>query len=447
MHKKHMHRNGNGKTFAGGLLATAMLTVAGCGGGGTPSDEAATAPARPGDASGEIKVLTHRTDLVQNGTMKAYAAEFNKTHPKVKVTFEAITDYEGEVKIRMNTDDYGDVLMIPNAVAQNDYPSFFAPLGSTSELSKKYRFTDKSTVGGKVYGTASVGNANGFIYNKAVWKRAGVTDWPTTPGQFIEDLKKIKSRTDAVPFYTNFKDAWPLTQWTSVLGSVGCDAKANDKLVDSSDPWAKGGDLNTADTLLYDIVHDKLAEKDPTTTNWENSKGLIAKGEIATMQLGSWAITQMRDAARKAGRNPDDIGYMPYPVQSDGVFCSMLNPDYLQAVSVHSSHKQAARAWIDWFTDASGFTQKEGSIPTLKGGALPSTLKPYGDAGVKLVELSQAKSAQVNTIDNAAEIGLNKPDYRQKLVDLARGVERGSLDDYFSDLAERWHEAARTAGS
>lgn len=92
--------------------------------------------------------------------------------------------------------------MIPNAIAQNDCPSFFAPLGSTSELRKKYRFTDKSTVGGKVYGTASVGNANGFIYNKAVWKRAGVTDWPTTPGQFIEDLKTIKSRTDAVPFYT-----------------------------------------------------------------------------------------------------------------------------------------------------------------------------------------------------------------------------------------------------
>lgn len=29
------------------------------------------------------------------------------------------------------------------------------------------------------------------------------------------------------------------------------------------------------------------------------------------MQLGSWAITQMRDAARKAGKNPDDIDYMP----------------------------------------------------------------------------------------------------------------------------------------
>ena len=63
--------------------------------------------------SGTITVLTHRTDLVQDGTMKKYAAEFNKTYPKVKVEFEALTDYEGEVKIRMNTENYGDVLHDP----------------------------------------------------------------------------------------------------------------------------------------------------------------------------------------------------------------------------------------------------------------------------------------------------------------------------------------------
>lgn len=266
--------------------------------------EAANAPADPGKVSGEIKVLTHRTDLVQNGTMDTYTAEFNKVYPKVKVTFEAITDYEGEVKIRMNTDQYGDVLMIPNAIAKDDYPKFFASLGGEKQLAGKYRFIDKSAVGGKVYGVATVGNANGFVYNKAVWKKAGITDWPTTPARFLDDLEAIKARTGAVPYYTNFKDAWPLTSpWTGILGSVSCDPQASNKLV-SADPWAKGSDLTVADTLLYDIVHGKLAEKDPSTTNWEASKGMIAKGDIATMLLGSWAITQMQDAAEKAGDQP-----------------------------------------------------------------------------------------------------------------------------------------------
>jgi raffinose/stachyose/melibiose transport system substrate-binding protein len=55
--------------------------------------------------SGDITVLTVRTDLVQDGTMKKYAAEFNKIYPKVKVEFQALTNYEAEIKIRMNTED------------------------------------------------------------------------------------------------------------------------------------------------------------------------------------------------------------------------------------------------------------------------------------------------------------------------------------------------------
>jgi ABC-type glycerol-3-phosphate transport system substrate-binding protein len=379
--------------------------------------------------------------------MDAYAAEFKKTYPKVKVKFEGLTDYEGEVKIRMNTDDYGDVLMIPAAVSKNDYPKFFAPLGPAEELTAKYRFSDKTDVGGKVYGIAQFGTANGFVYNKSVWKKAGVTKWPTTPEEFLAGLRAIKSRTGAVPYYTNFKDGWPLVQWGGNLGSVTCDSDAGNKLAGPVSPWRQGAELNVSDTLLHDIVKDGLSEKDPNTTNWEASKGMVAKGEIGAMMLGSWSITQMRDAAEKAGAKPDDIGFMPFPVQKDGKFCATVVSDYQQAVNVHSEHKGAARAWIDWFTEKSGYSAKEGAVPTVKSAAMPDTLKDYVDNDVTLVERSETRTGQVNAIDNAAEIGLNTPDYRQKLVDIARGAQSGSLQDFFADLDKRWDEAAKTAGS
>ncbi|MER6349367.1 ABC transporter substrate-binding protein [Streptomyces sp. NPDC001595] len=438
---------GKKKALTGALLAAAILTVAGCSGQGAVSGETAKAPADPADVSGTIKVLTHRTDLVQNGTMDKYAAEFNKTYPEVKVKFEALTDYEGEVKIRMNTENYGDVLMIPGAVAKNDYPKFFAPLGSAGELGDKYRFSDKTEVDGKIYGIATFGTANGFLYNKAVWKKAGVTEWPTTPEEFVDGLEAIKSKTDAVPYYTNFKDGWPLTAWSNSIGSVTCDAKANDKLAGPVSPWKQGSELHTIDSLLFDIVKGGLSEKDPNTTNWEASKDMIAQGEIATMQLGSWAITQMRAAAEKAGTNPDDIGFMPFPAQKDGTYCSILASDYQQAVNVHSDHKTAARAWIDWFTEKSGFSAKEGAVPAVKSASMPDTLKDFVDNDVTFLERSEAETGAVNAIDNAAEIGLNKPDYRQLLVDTARGARKGGLDDFFADLDKRWNEAAAAAGS
>lgn len=428
-------------------VATGALLLSACTGtGGSSKGAEAKAADDPSKVSGTITVLTHRTDLVQDGTMKKYAAEFNRTYPKVTVEFDAVTDYEGEVKIRMNTENYGDVLMIPAVIEKKDYPRFFASLGTQAVRSKKYRFTDYTTVDGKVYGQSPLGAVPGFIYNKRVWQEAGITDWPTTPAGFLDDLKAIKSRTDAIPYYTNFKDMWPLTQWTQVNGSVSCDEQATTKLAEG-DPWAKGADVRTADTLLYDIVHEGLIEKDPTTTNWEASKPRIAKGEIATMWLGSWAVIQMQGAAKQAGADPDDIGFMPFPAQKNGTFCAVAQPDYNQAVNIHSEHKEAARAWIDWFTDKSGYAADNLALSPLKTAPLPDVLKPYEEAGVRILDLDDTKGAEVKSIDNQSEIGLYKPDYRQDLVDLARGATKGSLDDFLDDLGRKWTETQKSLGS
>ena len=165
------------------------------------------------------------------------------------------------------------------------------------------------------------------------------------------------------------------------------------------------------------------------------------------MWLGSWAVSQMQAAATAGGASADDIGFMPWPAQTAGKFCSVVGPDYLQGVSIHSAHKDAARAWLDWFTDKSTYAQDQGDVPTLKSASMPGSLKPYQDAGVQLIELSQTKAATVNNIDKAAQIGLTSPDYRQHIVDLARGAASGTLDADFASLNKAWSDAVTTAGS
>ncbi|MPY48610.1 ABC transporter substrate-binding protein [Streptomyces acidicola] len=434
------------RSLIGTLLAAALMAAGCTGSGGTSKGADAKAPDDPSKVSGTIKVLTHRTDIVQDGTMEKYADEFNKTYPKVKVEFEAITGYEAEVKIRMNTENYGDVLMIPAVIKKNDYPKFFASLGTEAERGEKYRFTDFTAVDGKVYGQTTNGVMPGFVYNKKVWREAGVTDWPTTPAEFLTALKAIKSKTDAVPYYTNFKDMWPLTSWTYVNGSVHCDTQATTKLTEG-DPWAERADLRVGDRLLYDIVNQGLIEKDPATTNWEASKPRLAKGEIGTMWLGTWAIIQFRQASEKAGADPDDIGFMPFPAQVDGGFCATAAPDYNQAVNVHSQHKEAARAWIDWFTEKSTYVADNLAMSPLKDAPLPDVLKAYEDAGVKVIEVDDSEGALVKEIDNTSEVGIYAPDYRQDLVDLARGAKDGDVDDFLADLGKRWTEAEESLGS
>lgn len=444
-HRRNL-RNRRTLAHTGTLLAAALLAAGCTGSGGSSKGADAKAADDPSQVSGTITVLTHRTDLVQDGTMKKYADAFSKTYPKVKVKFDAITDYEEEVKIRMNTENYGDVLMIPSVIKKNDYPRFFASLGTQEELGRKYRFTGFTTVDGKVYGQSPMGATPGFLYNKRIWAEAGVTEWPTTPEEFLTALKAIKSKTDAVPYYTNFAAQWPLTQWTYVNGSVSCDTGATAALAEGN-PWAEDGELRVGDRLLYDIVNQGLIEKDPTTTNWEGSKPRLAKGEIATAWLGSWAIIQFRQAAEKAGADPDDIGFMPFPARVDDKACATANPDYNQAVNIHSEHKEAARAWIDWFTEKSGYAEDNLSIATLRDAPLPEVLKPYEEQGVELIELDDAKGGAVKDIDSASEVGIYAPEYRQDLVDLARGAKDGDVDDFLDDLGKRWTEAQKTVGS
>lgn len=420
-------------------LAASAVVLAGCSGGdqgGGGEDEIA----------GEITVITNRTDIVDT-VFQDYKAEFEEAYPDVTVNFEAITDYEGEIAVRMNTDDYGDVLLIPNSVNPDQLPNFFEPLGSVDEMSEKYRFVSEEAFDGQVYGIAITGNTQGLVYNKRIWEEAGVTELPTSPEEFLDAMQAIQDNTDAIPYYTNYADGWPLSQWDGNRGAMGDPEYANTHVAHSDTPWAEDEWHGISDGLLFDIVAGGFSEPDPLTTNWEESKTLIGSGEVATMLLGSWAITQMQDGAETAGFPAEEIGYMPFPYQVDGVFHAQVGGDYKNAINVNSDHKAAARAWIEWFAEDSGYSFDEGGLSPLVDGPSPTTLGDFDEAGVEYIEITPAPAGSESLeadIVSQSEIDLYGAVYRQQMIDIARGAVDGDKESYFAGLNERW-AAARTA--
>lgn len=430
------------------VAAAAIASLIGLTAACSSSGEAESDSTDPGSISGDITVLTWRTDLVEDGTFDGYKAAFEKAYPDVTVEFEGITDYEGEVRTRMNTKEYGDVLGIPNTVTPAQLPDFFEPLGKVDELEKTYRFLRDKTYDGVSYGIPVVGNTQGIVYNKTVWEAAGITEVPTTSEEFLADLALVKA-TGAIPLYTNYKDGWPLTQWESHRGSISADPEYQNKMTVSDAPWADGSDHFVIDSLLWDAVNQGYTEADPTSTNWEESKALLATGEISAMALGSWAISQMQQAATDAGKDPAEIGYMPFPHQTDGQFYATVGGDYNQAINVNSEHKAAARAWIDWFNAESGFAEAQGGLSPLKDGPTPSTLVDFETLGVEYVAQNPGvpgEESLLNDIDNEAEIGLFAPEYRQRLVDSARGATDETKEQIFADLNARWAAARASIG-
>ncbi|MBN2619104.1 MAG: extracellular solute-binding protein [Spirochaetales bacterium] len=400
----------------------------------------------------EITVITHRTDLVDN-LFQEYVKEFNKKYPDIKVNFEAITDYEGEIKIRMNTEQYGDVLSIPKEnFPVSDYPDFFIPLGSKTEMEAKYEFISDTEYNGNIYGISTVGNAQGVLYNKEVFKKAGITKMPSTPDEFLNALATIKEKTDAIPFYTNYAAGWTLGgQWEAQAPNLAGDPKWSNYTVPHEDtPWAEGKPYYVMAKLLWDMVSMDLIEDDPTTTDWEACKGMIAKGEIATMLLGSWSIIQMQQAAETLGIDPGVIGYMPFPyTNKDGNMYANVGSDYQLGINIHSKAKNSARLWVDWFTNESGFAQHESGIPALKGSKYPSALIAFQDLGVKFFQNEPSPADEVgllDEIDAEAEVGRWSENYRMRIVEAAIGNRNETFQDIMTDLNTKWTKARKTLG-
>ena len=426
------------RILAASTAAAVVLVLGACSGGSTGGGDG------DGDGpSGTITVLTNRTDIVDT-VLQDYVTEFQKSYPDVDVEFEAVTDYEGDVSIRLNSGDYGDVLLIPNTVDADQLSTFFEPLGTVDELGSTYRFIHDKAYEGQVYGLATFGTAMGYVLNKPVWEKAGITEPPATPEEFLDALEAIKdSSPDTVPYYTNYADGWPLTQWQSNQGSIDGPEAVNLR-TEQDAPWTEGEEQYAIDSLLYDVVEAGLSEPDPTTTNWEESKNLVGTGQVGSMVLGSWAVTQMQDAAEAAGNPREDIGFWPMPWQTDGAFHSTVGADYKLAISKHSENKEAAEAWLYWFLDESGFAASQGGLAPQVGGESPEILADFETFGVEEVEIAPAPEGEENLladIYNAAEIDLNGDQFRRQYIDVARGAADGDKASFFADLNDRWATA------
>jgi ABC-type glycerol-3-phosphate transport system substrate-binding protein len=406
--------------------------------------------AKAADLSGTITVLSNRTDLDKDGTLAKYGDAFTKKYPGVTVKWETMTDYAGEVQTRMNTTEYGDVLLIPPSVTPDKLANFFTPLGTVDELGKKYQFINEGAYDGTVYGVATLGGANGVLYNKEVFKAAGITAAPKTPAEFLDALKAIKEKTKAIPLYTNYKAGWALTQWNPGIQAFAGDADyMNIKLPHEDAPFAKGQPIYEAYKLLYDAVKAGYTEKDPTTTDWEKSKTMIGNGEIGVMVLGSWAISQMQAAAVSVGKDKSVIGYIPFPTSVEGKQYANAAGDYKIAINKNSPNQEAAKAFVDWFLDESNFAFDQGGIPPLLSAKLPPQYDDFAAAGVVFLQDNPAKAGEegyTNNIDKEAEIGFNNGSgvWQATIVDAARGQTSQSFDELMDAANGKWAAARKS---
>lgn len=402
------------------------------------------------DLTASIKVLTHRTDIVDT-IFQDYIKKFNESYPNITIEYEAVTDYAEDIKLRLTTDDWGDICGIPTNLQKNELEDEFISYGDKKTLDENYVLLNNFAYNGNVYGIPSTGNAQGIVYNKKVFEEAGVTELPKTPTEFIEALQKIKDNTDAIPLYTNFAAGWTMGAWDAYIGgcATGDPDFMNYGMVHGENPFADNGDETgpfAVYNILYQAVSQELVEDDPTTTDWEGCKGMINNGEIGCMVLGSWAFVQMV----QAGDHGDDIGYMPFPMTVNGVQYALAGGDYNYGINVNSSdeNKAAAMVFVKWMTEESGWCYSEGGYTVAKDGENPPMYEAFASATLLSDEPALAgEETLLNDMNAESELSFNAGG-NAKVQRIVEAAATGSetFDDIMADWTTAWNDAQTELG-
>lgn len=350
--------------------------------------------------SGKVTFLTNRTDMIGK-EYDDYVKRFNEKYPDIQIEFEASqTDYNQQIKVRMASGELPDLMFIPD-IPNSDLPKYFAPLDDL-DLSAGVTFKDFKSFDGKLYGITTGNSTSGIVYNKQAFADAGITEIPKTWDEFLEACEKLK-QNGVIPLSSNFKDKWPLDSWVFDMPRVIENNKdfPNARL-NMDEPFTMDNGYGKAMSLLRTLAEKGYLEKDINSTNWEQSKKDIANGKMGMYFLGNWVINQVIGV----GAESDDIGFFPLPFDNSGEIRAAFNPDFFYAVSKDSKNLEAAKAFLTWMLEDSGYEDFAGFISPLEGRESKLTqLAEFQATGVELQE-GTPDDPKVIEISNKAQIDL-----------------------------------------
>lgn len=409
-----------------------FLAMTGCKSGEAveESQTSSTGNAAADPALSTLTVLTNRVDLIENGVLAKYAAQFESKHAGIKVEFEGLTNYASDIMVRLSTRNMGDALLVPNNLTNQDLVNYFEPLPNS--MFNHIRFADFKSFRGTRYGIVTGASTEGIVYSKPAFRRAGITNLPTTLTSFYEDCENLL-KAGIVPIDLNYGAQWPMSVWgENLVGYMTGDSGYLNRMTTVDNPWKSDNSWGHAMNIVRTLIQKGYVEPNLFENNWEESKREFAKGKVGMLFIGNWVINQIIEAGGKS----EDIGFIPFPYDDEpNKRYAQLSPDWFLGVSKFSEHKELAKQWVDFFVHESGYVNESGFLPVdeTKISSMPQ-IQQFESYHPDFVE-RQSPSDDFLNIAAKAEIAFWSGDYVQEW-----SVAK-SLESEFKTYNDRWQTA------
>ncbi|MEU0968728.1 extracellular solute-binding protein [Streptomyces sp. NPDC005917] len=368
-------------TAAAGLGMTAL---SGCGGGSDGGSSGTTT----------IEWWNISTTNPTKGVWAALAKKFEAQNPKVKVKIVQLENdaYKSKMTALTASGKLPDIFhtwgggVLRQQVDAGLVEDLTDPTKSWAEgllpVAKEPYLLDNKT-----YGIPFDIGMIGFWYNKALFKRAGISTPPATWSAFLDAVKKLKA-AGVTPLALAGKESWTGMYYWAYLAmrTAGIDAlkKADD------DKDFTGAGLVQAGQHLKDLVALEPFQKGFLGAAYSSPTGqaaTVGNGKAAMELMGQWAPVVEADAGKGVGAN---LGFFPFPAVDGG---KGTVTEVFGGGGGHALRADAPQAAVDFLkffasetTDVE-LVKKTGVLPVV-----PAAESALTDANLGLVQ-TQLKAA------------------------------------------------------
>ncbi|MFC5468151.1 ABC transporter substrate-binding protein [Cohnella suwonensis] len=319
----------------------APLLLAGC---GEQSQEGATASASSASAVKTIHIYQSKIEIDE--ALKKTAAAYTALHPDVQFQIDSISDnYSTGLKTKQASGELPDVFTI---IGNQDLKLWQSELEDISDQPWTKDMIDIAKKGitgddGKVYGMPVSVEGYGYIYNKQLFQKSGITDVPLTLTALKTDVDQLKS-AGIQPLIGAYMDWYQAGNFLVTMGIARQpDPEAFIKgLYDGSSTFV-GNDVfkQVAEFIKYDYSQGKNG----LSTNFNAQTTAMVNGDAAMTLGGNW-LQPTFDSANKG----PDMGLMPLPVndkadENDKLYVGVTG---YWAISKNSKVKQEVKDFMNW---------------------------------------------------------------------------------------------------
>lgn len=328
----------NMRTKRGILLACSLLLAALTAGCGRSSDNA--------DGVKTVHIYQFKVEISE--ALASLKTEFEKEHPDIKLEVQSVgggTDYGASLRAKFSSGDEPDIFTIGGNNERDMWLEYLEDLsGEAWAKDVKPLAAEQMTIDGKLYGMPMNLEGYGFIYNKDLFKKAGITEKPLTLTALREASEKLKA-AGTTPFANGYQE------WF-VLGNHN----VNVPFAQQPDPEAFiAGLTDGSKTFAGDPIFSKWIDlldltveygnKNPLSTDYNTQVTMLASGEAAMMQQGNWTQGQID------GIDPNlNLGILPMPIDdtpedNDKLYVGVPSN---WVINKNSPVKEEAKVFLNW---------------------------------------------------------------------------------------------------